>query len=192
MAYVRRVLSKGLRGTALAQMYTSLADAKGSYVVRRLIKLPGVTGVFLGRDFISVNKEEDVEWMVRCATGGVLNITRTDMSARGAGVETTGVRRHHGCTEQWQTVGGGGRIAPGMNSTRPVRVKRGARSSWRLRVQGAGIDEDDDEVVAMIKELLETRIRPAVQEDGGDIFYECVASLVRRPAVLLVASCIPL
>lgn len=31
--------------------------------------------------------------------------------------------------------------------------------------------EDDDEVVAMIKELLESRIRPAVQEDGGDIFF---------------------
>jgi len=27
------------------------------------------------------------------------------------------------------------------------------------------------QVVAMIKELLETRIRPAVQEDGGDIVY---------------------
>lgn len=35
--------------------------------------------------------------------------------------------------------------------------------------------EEDDEVVAMIKELLETRIRPAVQEDGGDILFECVA-----------------
>lgn len=31
--------------------------------------------------------------------------------------------------------------------------------------------EDDDEIVAMIKELIETRIRPAVQEDGGDIEY---------------------
>ncbi|OKP12930.1 NifU-like protein [Penicillium subrubescens] len=30
-------------------------------------------------------------------------------------------------------------------------------------------DENDDEVVSMIKELLETRIRPAIQEDGGDI-----------------------
>ena len=29
--------------------------------------------------------------------------------------------------------------------------------------------DDDSEVVAMIKELLEVRIRPAVQEDGGDI-----------------------
>ncbi|GMH10226.1 hypothetical protein Nepgr_012067 [Nepenthes gracilis] len=33
------------------------------------------------------------------------------------------------------------------------------------------IHEDDSEVVAMIKELLETRIRPAVQDDGGDIEY---------------------
>uniref|UniRef100_A0A7S3D5F1 Scaffold protein Nfu/NifU N-terminal domain-containing protein n=1 Tax=Palpitomonas bilix TaxID=652834 RepID=A0A7S3D5F1_9EUKA len=33
------------------------------------------------------------------------------------------------------------------------------------------IHDDDDEVVAMIKELLDTRIRPAVQEDGGDIEY---------------------
>lgn len=31
--------------------------------------------------------------------------------------------------------------------------------------------QDDSEVVAMIKELLETRIRPAVQDDGGDIEY---------------------
>jgi Fe-S cluster biogenesis protein NfuA len=30
-------------------------------------------------------------------------------------------------------------------------------------------DENDSEVVSMIKELLETRIRPAIQEDGGDI-----------------------
>ncbi|CAL5375420.1 unnamed protein product [Camellia sinensis] len=29
----------------------------------------------------------------------------------------------------------------------------------------------DSEIVAMIKELLETRIRPAVQDDGGDIEY---------------------
>jgi len=30
---------------------------------------------------------------------------------------------------------------------------------------------EDSETVAMIKELLETRIRPSVQEDGGDIAY---------------------
>lgn len=38
-------------------------------------------------------------------------------------------------------------------------------------VSDTTILDEDDEIVAMIKELLETRIRPAVQEDGGDIFY---------------------
>jgi len=32
-------------------------------------------------------------------------------------------------------------------------------------------NEDDSEVVGMIKELLETRIRPAIQDDGGDIEF---------------------
>eukprot|EP00882_Tetradesmus_deserticola_P017570 GHRQ01018821.1.p1 GENE.GHRQ01018821.1~~GHRQ01018821.1.p1 ORF type:complete len:395 (+),score=90.26 GHRQ01018821.1:617-1801(+) len=40
-----------------------------------------------------------------------------------------------------------------------------------LAASDTAIHEDDDEIVAMIKELLETRIRPAVQEDGGDIAY---------------------
>ena len=34
---------------------------------------------------------------------------------------------------------------------------------------GAG---EDDEVVSAIKELLETRVRPAVAQDGGDIIFE--------------------
>ncbi|KAJ9595770.1 hypothetical protein L9F63_013014 [Diploptera punctata] len=33
------------------------------------------------------------------------------------------------------------------------------------------VEEDDDETVQMIKELLDTRIRPTVQEDGGDIVF---------------------
>src|SRR5262249_54910762 len=32
-------------------------------------------------------------------------------------------------------------------------------------------DEDEDELVAQIKELLETRVRPAVAQDGGDIIF---------------------
>jgi len=32
-------------------------------------------------------------------------------------------------------------------------------------------DENDSEVVSMIKELLETRIRPAIQDDGGDLEF---------------------
>ncbi|HVC52704.1 MAG TPA: NifU family protein [Stellaceae bacterium] len=33
-------------------------------------------------------------------------------------------------------------------------------------------DEEDDEIVSQIKELLETRVRPAVAQDGGDIIFE--------------------
>ena len=40
--------------------------------------------------------------------------------------------------------------------------------------EGAGdvSDEDDDEVVKQIKQLLDTRVRPAVAMDGGDIVFQ--------------------
>ncbi|RXG56854.1 NFU1 iron-sulfur cluster scaffold-like protein, mitochondrial [Armadillidium vulgare] len=37
--------------------------------------------------------------------------------------------------------------------------------------QHVGNEDEDSDTVAMIKELLDTRIRPTVQEDGGDIFF---------------------
>ena len=36
---------------------------------------------------------------------------------------------------------------------------------------GAGGGADESEVVSQIKELLETRVRPAVAQDGGDIIF---------------------
>lgn len=39
------------------------------------------------------------------------------------------------------------------------------------------INSEDDEIVQMIKELLDTRIRPTVQEDGGDIVFMASVSL---------------
>lgn len=33
------------------------------------------------------------------------------------------------------------------------------------------VGEDDDEIVAQIKELLDTKVRPAVAQDGGDITF---------------------
>ncbi len=36
----------------------------------------------------------------------------------------------------------------------------------------AQTSEDDDELVVQIKELLETRVRPMVAQDGGDIIFE--------------------
>ena len=52
--------------------------------------------------------------------------------------------------------------------------------------ESLGYNEDDEEVVSMVKELLETRIRPAIQEDGGDIefrgFQEGIVMLKLRGA----------
>jgi len=50
--------------------------------------------------------------------------------------------------------------------------------------------DDDDEIVAMIKELLETRIRPAVQEDGGDIRYVGFDEDTGIVQVQLAGSCV--
>jgi Fe-S cluster biogenesis protein NfuA len=50
--------------------------------------------------------------------------------------------------------------------------------------------EDDDEIVAMIKELIEQRIRPAVQEDGGDIRYVSFDEHDGLVTVQLAGSCV--
>jgi NFU1 iron-sulfur cluster scaffold homolog, mitochondrial len=50
--------------------------------------------------------------------------------------------------------------------------------------------DDDDEVVAMIKELIETKIRPAVQEDGGDIRYVGFEEESGIVTVQLAGSCV--
>lgn len=50
--------------------------------------------------------------------------------------------------------------------------------------------EDDDEIVAMIKELIEDRIRPAVQDDGGDILYVNFDEESGMVTVQLAGSCV--
>ena len=48
---------------------------------------------------------------------------------------------------------------------------KGAGEGPPVEADTLAANDEDDEVVAMIKELLETRIRPAIQEDGGDIEF---------------------
>ena len=50
--------------------------------------------------------------------------------------------------------------------------------------------ESDSEVVAMIKEILETRIRPTVQEDGGDIRFVGFDETSGIVSVKLAGSCV--
>lgn len=51
------------------------------------------------------------------------------------------------------------------------------------------ICESDSEVVAMIKELLDTRVRPAIQEDGGDLEYQGFDESTGVVRLMLKGSC---
>lgn len=63
-------------------------------------------------------------------------------------------------------------ITGGQSIVNIAEKKEGAGAAGQEgEVDSLAYDENDDEVVGMIKELLETRIRPAIQEDGGDIEF---------------------
>jgi NFU1 iron-sulfur cluster scaffold homolog, mitochondrial len=60
----------------------------------------------------------------------------------------------------------------------------------RPEITDTTILDTDDEIVAMIKELIEARIRPAVQEDGGDIRYVGFDEETGLVTVELAGSCV--
>jgi Fe-S cluster biogenesis protein NfuA len=49
--------------------------------------------------------------------------------------------------------------------------------------------EDDAEVVGQIKELIETRVRPAVAQDGGDIIFKGFDGATGIVSLHLQGSC---
>lgn len=102
------------------------ADTSHSPLAKKLFKPDGVTGVFFGSDFISVTKDDAVEW---------------------------------------------NSLKPQIFETIMNFYAENQPAVTSNPVLDHGINEDDTEVVMMIKELLDTRIRPAVHEDGGDIFF---------------------
>ena len=97
-----------------------------SPLAARLFRVGGVTGVYLGRDFISVTKAAGEEW--------------PDLKPAILGA-----------------------IMDHYLSGDPVALE-GAKL-------GEAAGSDDDPVVRQIKELIETRVRPAVAQDGGDIVF---------------------
>ncbi|KAI0147101.1 scaffold protein Nfu/NifU N terminal-domain-containing protein [Xylariaceae sp. FL1272] len=62
-------------------------------------------------------------------------------------------------------------ITAGQQLVTVKETAAGAEQGQEVEKDSLAYDENDDEVVGMIKELLETRIRPAIQEDGGDIEF---------------------
>jgi Fe-S cluster biogenesis protein NfuA len=115
-------------GTGTAD-FASPDTATRSPLAGALFALPGVARVFLGGDFITVTKADEITWQ----------------------------------TLKPQVLG---TIMEHFVAGRPV-------------LDGADIDAPDEEdvapedmeIVAQIKELIDTRVRPAVASDGGDIVF---------------------
>lgn len=59
----------------------------------------------------------------------------------------------------------------GQTIVNTVEDKAGESGQGGTEHDSLAYDENDSEVIGMIKELLETRVRPAIQEDGGDIEF---------------------
>ncbi|HUB11749.1 MAG TPA: NifU family protein [Acetobacteraceae bacterium] len=108
--------------------FASPVSAARSPLASALFDLPGVARVFLGNDFVTVTKTDELDWPALKP-----QVLATIMEHFVAG--------------------------------RPV-----------LEGDLDGLDEEeidpaDQEVVDQIKELLDTRVRPAVAGDGGDIVF---------------------
>lgn len=102
--------------------------AAKSPLARRIFAVDGVTGVFLGSDFVTVTKAEAVLW-------------------------------EH--------------IKPAILGAIMEHFQSGAAVIEGERAESAHAEQDgpDAEIVKQIKELLDTRVRPAVAQDGGDITF---------------------
>jgi Fe-S cluster biogenesis protein NfuA len=100
-----------------------------SPLAMRLFDVDGVTGVFLGSDFVSVTKGPG-EWQ------------HLKPAVLGA------IMEHY--------LSGDPVLAAGDDAA---------------HASGEDFEPKDAELVATIKELIETRVRPAVANDGGDIIF---------------------
>ncbi|KGJ06698.1 Fe-S cluster biogenesis protein NfuA, 4Fe-4S-binding domain [Paracoccus halophilus] len=114
-------------GTGTAD-FPEAATAAGSPLARRIFAVQGVTGVFLGSDFVTVTKAEEAVWdhLKPSVLGAIMEHYQSGAPA----IET-------------------GDTNSGHNDQ----------------------DGPDAEIVSQIKELLDTRVRPAVAQDGGDITF---------------------
>ena len=108
--------------------FTDAEKAERSPLAARLFLIEGVTGVFLGADFVTVSKADGKAWQV--LKPAILGVIMEHFAAN-----------------------------------RPILLEETAAPA-------ATAGADDDEITAQIRELIETRVRPAVAQDGGDIIFQ--------------------
>ncbi len=106
--------------------FTGADTAGGSPLALHLFGIDGVSGVFLGGDFISVTKSGDKDW----------EIMKPQILSS---------------------------IMDHMSAGKPVIEEDSAGPAEK--------DGEDSEIITQIKEILDTRVRPAVSQDGGDIVF---------------------
>lgn len=125
----RTVMDAGTRDFATPE------EAEASPLAEALFGLGDVTGVFFGRDFISVTVAPGVDW--RDVKPDVLGLLLDHFSAN-----------------------------------MPL-FRAGTAAGFSVPPESAdfGDNPEDADIVAQIRELIDTRVRPAVANDGGDIIY---------------------
>lgn len=111
-----------------ARNFTDKNSCAASPLAESLFQIKGVEAVYLGGDFISVTKAENLKW----------DSIKTEI--------LTTIMEH-------------------FVAKRPVILDDG-----NTKIKDSS-NETDDEVVKQIKEIIETRVRPAVAQDGGDIIF---------------------
>lgn len=114
--------------------FRSLEEARSSPLASRLFAIDGVSGVFLGHDFITVARDE--------ASNGQMEWPHLKPAILGA-------------------------IMEHFMSGQPVMTE----DSGNSEPGDEFFEEGDRKIVDTIKELLDTRVRPAVANDGGDITF---------------------
>lgn len=124
----RTVMETGTRD------FASPEDAEASPLAEALFGLGDITGVFFGRDFVSVTADDSTDWAE--LKPDVLAVLLDHFSS------------------------GAPLFKPG--SAAEIAVPQDEQFED---------DPADAEIVAQIRELIDTRVRPAVARDGGDIVY---------------------
>ncbi|MGN6271392.1 MAG: NifU family protein [Sphingomonas sp.] len=125
----RTVMEAGTRDFATPE------EAEASPLAIALFNLGDVTGVFFGRDFISVTAAPGVDWTT--LKPDVLALLLDHFSANMP------------------------LFMPGSAAGISVPAEEEAFTD----------DPADEDIIVQIKELIDTRVRPAVANDGGDIIY---------------------
>lgn len=128
----RTVMAAGTRD------FASPEEAEASPLAQALFDLGDVTGVFFGREFISVTAGPGVDW----------NMLRTDVLSILLDHFSADMPLFHGASAD------GIQVPP-----------------QEAEAVAVGDDPEDADIVAQIRELIDTRVRPAVANDGGDIIY---------------------